>query len=1045
MLDQRRVAAQPDEKREQLFTERYESLLAWAIRLTNQQRESAEDLVQDAFVQFVLGRSRLEEIENIEGYLRRMLRYMHVSRLSRSAQHLHETALSVADYDSGRLGWTVIEPPRRMQASEELHQICTYACSRKESSRAGSVLILRFFHEYFPTEIAAILNTSRHCVDEWQRLARREAKLFMNEPQRLRFVDAKTSPERQQIKYLRPECDLMLELRQIIFNSCHGDCLSRQELENIYSNSQTDALATAKLAHIVSCPHCLDAVNRMLGLPVLAERYCSDTPEPKEPPTNTTGGSTSGGGPGEVRKKFARRLRETHEHKPQELRIAVNGFLVGTMKVSSELSQLDLNLTPNEPVEFVEVSSEQGLQLLFFSINPNERQDEQWAWIELSDGRSLEACYEDKNGPTLHVVYRDPVPAETYTTGEISSTNPLSSPLVVVPAVDELNEPSVGARGAIANVRSWVVRLFKSLRTTAGRGVLVEKTKSQSTQEALASSLAGTRDGVPFLRLLSESEDRTRSWRRFGLLIFLVSAVVVAGFLFIKANLSRTVTAAALLEQARIAENHTDAIAETVKHRLINLEERRSAEGAVVARRRIEIWENHAKGDNAQRLYDDSNRLIAAAWQKGDGSRTVYHHGSKPQAQPALVTPENLFLNLEDIWQLEPSPETFRKLIAESNTVSVEERLTSYVLTFEKGRTIGASHLLKAILTLSKSDLHPIEQTLLVQRGNELREYRFVEASLERLSLKDVAPAVFEIEPELTGGAGELGRPVDWALRDLTVSRVPPPPSTSAPPAASAELEVDVAYLLNQVKADRNEQVTLTRSAGGSLRVEGVVDTEQRKNEFLRALAPVSNNPAVKIEIHTVTEATQRPATAPSIIVQQAEETVDTIAADDDLRSYFKKHDPGVPIDEAIRNYSSRIVNCAYRALFHAIELKRLVSRFVTVDMRTVAPDARAKWLAMLHEHASGFENENAVLRQQIQPIFFPGAALQAAEEDPIESDADLARAIERLQRVALSNNEAIRSAFTISSQSSASAIKSPAFWQSIQRVENLAKRIQQY
>ena len=174
MLDQRRVAAQPDEKREQLFTERYESLLVWAMRLTNQQRDAAEDLVQDAFVQFVLGRTRLEEIENIDGYLRRMLRYMHLSRLSRSAQLLHDAALSVADYDSCRLGWTAIEPPRRMQAFEELHQICTYACARKESSRAGSVLILRFFHDYFPTEIAGILNSTRHCVDQWQRLARRE-------------------------------------------------------------------------------------------------------------------------------------------------------------------------------------------------------------------------------------------------------------------------------------------------------------------------------------------------------------------------------------------------------------------------------------------------------------------------------------------------------------------------------------------------------------------------------------------------------------------------------------------------------------------------------------------------------------------------------------------------------------------------------------------------------------------------------------------------------------------------------------------------------
>ena len=96
MLDQRRAATRPEERREQLFTERYESLLAWAMRLTSD-RAAAEDLVQDAFVQFMLGRTGLEQIENIDGYLRRMLRYMHSSRMSRQAQRLQDTALSVAD------------------------------------------------------------------------------------------------------------------------------------------------------------------------------------------------------------------------------------------------------------------------------------------------------------------------------------------------------------------------------------------------------------------------------------------------------------------------------------------------------------------------------------------------------------------------------------------------------------------------------------------------------------------------------------------------------------------------------------------------------------------------------------------------------------------------------------------------------------------------------------------------------------------------------------------------------------------------------------
>ncbi|HYV84164.1 MAG TPA: sigma factor, partial [Pyrinomonadaceae bacterium] len=122
MLDQRRVAAQTEENREhafreQLFTERYANLRIWAIHLTNHE-STADDLVQDAFVQWMLGRTRLEEIENIDGYLRNMLRNMHFSRISRAAQRLQET-LSIADYDSGLLGWTAIEPPRRLQASED--------------------------------------------------------------------------------------------------------------------------------------------------------------------------------------------------------------------------------------------------------------------------------------------------------------------------------------------------------------------------------------------------------------------------------------------------------------------------------------------------------------------------------------------------------------------------------------------------------------------------------------------------------------------------------------------------------------------------------------------------------------------------------------------------------------------------------------------------------------------------------------------------------------------------------------------------------------
>lgn len=176
---------------------------------------------------------------------------------------------------------------------------------------AGSVLILRFFHDYFPTEIANVLNISPVCVDQWQRLARREAKLFLNEPGRLRFVDTSA---RQQIK-LSSDCDLMLGLRQMIFDSGQSECLSRQVLEDAYSKETADALITARLAHIVCCARCLDVVNSLLNLPLLAERYQPDCSKSQEPPRDENGGDASGGGSEEMTKKFRHRLRKTREHK----------------------------------------------------------------------------------------------------------------------------------------------------------------------------------------------------------------------------------------------------------------------------------------------------------------------------------------------------------------------------------------------------------------------------------------------------------------------------------------------------------------------------------------------------------------------------------------------------------------------------------------------------------------------------------------------------------------------------------------------------------
>src|SRR5262245_12056504 len=187
MLDQEKLSA-PSETREEIFTNRYTQLLAWALRLTHQHHAAAEDLVQDAFIQFTRARTSLNEIENVDGYLRRMLRNMNLSRLSRIAEQVQEKTISIAAQELLQLDSNNIGLQQHLQMQEQLERICQYACTRKETSRAGSVLILRFFFEYTPIEIAQVLCCTRHCVDQWQRFARREVKLYLEEPLRLKFV-----------------------------------------------------------------------------------------------------------------------------------------------------------------------------------------------------------------------------------------------------------------------------------------------------------------------------------------------------------------------------------------------------------------------------------------------------------------------------------------------------------------------------------------------------------------------------------------------------------------------------------------------------------------------------------------------------------------------------------------------------------------------------------------------------------------------------------------------------------------------------------------
>jgi len=974
---------------EDLFVQRYDLLLVWALSLTSHNQAQAEDLVHDAFIQFTHRRGDLAAIENTDAYLNRMLRNMYLSQVRRAGL-IQDSRFSIADFDSAEMGLRTFranDQREHLDLQDELRQICQYACARKETSKAGSVLILRFFHGYYPSEIAQVLHSTRMAVDRWLQISRREAKAYLVDPGALKFMAAFQASSLPALGYARTTTELIGELLETIFASRSGDCLSLAQMRERYREKTT--IDGDLLSHVVSCSRCLDAVNGLLGLPLLAERSSDDRLGRDIPPDKPGGGGEGGTGGSivESKKKYQRRLKEVMEHRPQELRVAVNGFVLGSQQVSSELSKLALTVNVDEPIGFIEVFSEQGVRLLFFDVDqPTDGSIEQSAGVDFDCGRALDLSLSFRGPwPAVNVSYHDP------TFDLVESTAPMDAEVFSEAVIEERDTsfiPTLWSRSG-----NWI------------------------------RSLLGALDWRLFLRP--------------GAVTALFALALMATLvLFYRHAPTSSLSATNLLERAAAAEDLVASNRDQVLHRTVQLEER-LATGQLLASRRIDIWHSPEKGITVRRLYNERGSLVAGDWRRADGVQTLYSHGRRPQLQPApgRQADGSPILRFDNVWQVSPTAAEFTSLIQHSEKAHVEQRPGSYVVNYENQEP-GASGegLVKASLTLSRSDLHSTELTV-VLRGDEanpqIREYRFVETSFERRPTSAVAPAVFEPDAELLSSAlpNTLG-PTPGSMAPTTG---PQPPT---PVVATPALEIEVLGLLNVAGAFMGEQLQVTRTPEGKLLVGGLVDTAQRKAELLRALATVRNNPAVRIEVETAAEAAQRevPKVPGNVTVDRVEATEGTSPVYADLKKKFS--------DDDARRFADRVTARSRQARRHALALKQLAERFSLADLRTLPESDRARWIGLLQEHAGEFQREVQALRGDLEQVF-PSLADGPAGSATIGSDAEIQEAVRRLYELSVACDEDVRQSFAVSAQGFSSAsVKTQRFWQSLRAAQTLAAQI---
>ncbi|HEU4595202.1 MAG TPA: sigma-70 family RNA polymerase sigma factor, partial [Pyrinomonadaceae bacterium] len=594
---------------EELFARNYERLLGWSLHLTGGDRATAEDLLHDVFVLLSLHRPDLTTVDNPEGYLYTMLRNLHISRLRR-ASRAPLRQLSVVEFDSADAGLRTLAAHDQLLVRDQLRTVCRYACARKEGAKSACALILRFFHGYYPSELARVLRTTRQAVDVRLLHARNEARLVLENPRALGFVDGMEIAPVRASESSGSAGDFLSELRETIFRSRRGDCPSPVELRRLYRYGD-ESPTQERLAHFVSCRECLEEINRELGIPSLSERHPVDTitresrgsrrggggGDDGDDGGSDAGGGTSqahagmadaglgprgghaggddagGGGAGLTRQKLRsmrRRAGEVYEHKPGELCVWVNGHERGSQRVTSGRSELNLILDSAEPVSFVEVFSEQGMRLLMLPVvTPSGGGAGQSLSVGLSDGRSLELSLRFRQPwPELRILYHD----STYE--EVQAL-----------ACGKLDLEATGPGGGDASIVSRARRRL-----------------------GLIASLFGHPTMKGF-------------WPKWSLVTAGLALLVAAALLVWQVPPPRA-RAAELLARAARAEEAADADAETVLHRTLILEERDPATGRTLTHRRVQVWRSAERGLTVRRVFDERSRLIAGEWRSADGTRT---------------------------------------------------------------------------------------------------------------------------------------------------------------------------------------------------------------------------------------------------------------------------------------------------------------------------------------------------------------------------------------------------------------------------------------
>jgi RNA polymerase sigma factor (sigma-70 family) len=396
-----------------VFEMKYGWLMRWALHFTRHDEGAAEDLVQDAFLRLMVYWPKLKDnVEQVEPFLYSTLRYAYLMK-SRRDRRFNFQDLSPIEFDDLHLSLREEKGLDPADVQNDLRRIVMYLCWRKQSAKSASILLLRFFHGYFPDEIARIAVMKRSSVDELLRGIREEVKTHLSNPSSVEVIRQAKPPEPTPREMAEPPEQFVEHLQQVIFQARTTACLDFRQLMRPYQAEIQKPISCELLAHIVSCESCLHAVSSHMGLPPRSQGSDNGFDSFKRRSKNHSG-SSSRNADDKIRRVIAggmERFRQLYEHHPRALSIVVNGDVLATRDINSITSELQVQLAAERAQGVVEVVSEQNVPLLALYVSdlPPDAPPELTHEIELSDQRILHLALQfTAEGASINLYYRDP-------------------------------------------------------------------------------------------------------------------------------------------------------------------------------------------------------------------------------------------------------------------------------------------------------------------------------------------------------------------------------------------------------------------------------------------------------------------------------------------------------------------------------------------------------------------------------------------------------------------------------------------------------------